>query len=125
MCELNQHFVCDENTSIAQIASTIVHEAAHARLMRLGFGYEEPKRLRIEHICFDAQRAFVRRLPDSDGLLEEIAATKSYYGADVYSDIGRRDEALEGLRMLGVPKWLVWLVTKLSFFLRGTNSKQR
>jgi len=124
MCELDDNFVLAEDISVAEIASVIVHEATHARLMRLGFGYEEPKRLRIEHICFDSQRAFVRRLPDSDELLEEIGSTKSYYGANYYSDTGRRDEALEGLRKLGVPKWLVWLVTKLSFFLRETNSKQ-
>lgn len=124
MCELDDNFVLAVETSVAEIASVIVHEATHARLMRLGFGYEEPKRLRIEHICFDAQRAFVRRLPNSDELLEEIAATESYYGTDRYSDAGRRNETLEGLRMLGVPKWLVWLVSKLGLFLKETNLKQ-
>jgi hypothetical protein len=35
MCELQERFILAENTSIAQVASAIVHEAAHARLMRL------------------------------------------------------------------------------------------
>ena len=89
MCELNEVFVRDEETSVAQIASVIVHETTHARLMRFGFGYEEPKRVRIEHICFSAQRAFVRRLPNADELLTEIEETKSYFDEAYFSDAGR------------------------------------
>jgi len=121
MCELQEEFVRAESTSVAQIASAIVHEATHARLMRLGLGYEEPKRLRIERICFDSERAFVRRLPDGDKLLEEIAATKSYYGEGHFSDAGQRDAALEGLRMLGVQKWITWLLAKLTPYRKGIN----
>ena len=78
MCELEENFVRAENTSAAQIASVIVHEATHARMMRLGFGYEEPKRVRIEHICFGAQQAFARRLPDGEQLVKEVEETRTY-----------------------------------------------
>jgi hypothetical protein len=125
MCELNEEFVRDEDTSVAQIASVIVHEATHARLMRYGFGYEEPKRLRIEHICFSAQRAFARRLPNADELLTEIEETKSYYGEAYFSDAGQRDANLEGLRILGVPRWLVWLLGKLTSRRSRTNSRAK
>lgn len=124
MCELNEEFVRDEGTSVAQIASVIIHEATHARLMRYGFGYEEPKRLRIEHICFSAQRAFARRLPNADELLTEIEETKSYYGEAYFSDAGRRNANLEGLRTLGVPK-LVWLLAKLTSQPSRTNSRAK
>lgn len=113
MCELQDEFVRGENTSAAQIASVIVHEVTHARLMHLGFQYDEPKRLRIEHICFSAQRAFLRRLPDSEELTREIEETEAYYGDAHFSDAGRREADLEGLRKLGVPKWMIWLLAKL------------
>jgi hypothetical protein len=125
MCELQEEFVCAETTSVAQIACALVHEATHARLMRLGFGYDEPKRLRIEHICLDSERAFARRLPDGLELLKEIEETKSFYGAAHFSDAGRREATLEGLRMLGVPKWIVWLVMKLTSDRSETNAKKR
>jgi hypothetical protein len=114
MCELQETFVRTEDTSVSRIASAIIHEAAHARLMRLGFVYEEPKRLRIEHICFDAERAFVRRLPDGEELTKEIDEKQAYYGDYHFSDAGRREADLEGLRELGIPKCIVWLVAKLS-----------
>jgi hypothetical protein len=124
MCELQEDFIRAENTSIAQIASTIVHEATHARLMHLGFGYEEPKRLRIEHICFDAQRAFARRLPDGDELIKEIDEKKSFYGEAYFSDAGRRTATLEGLRSLGVPKVITWLLAKLRTDRPETDGKK-
>lgn len=124
MCELQENFVRAETTSIAQIASAIVHEATHARLMRLGFGYEEPKRLRIERICFGAQRGFARRLPDGEELVKEVEESQAYYGEAYFSDAGRREADLEGLRMLGVPKWIVWLLAKLFSYRTRTNPNQ-
>jgi hypothetical protein len=124
MCELQREFVHNQNTSIAQIASAIVHEATHARLMRLGFGYEEPKRLRIERICFGAEQAFARRLPDGEELVKEVEESQAYYGEAHFSDAGRREADLEGLRMLGVPKWIVWLLAKLFSYRTRTNLNQ-
>lgn len=124
MCELEDNFVRAEDTSVAQIASAIVHEATHARLMRLGFGYEEPKRLRIEHICFGAQQAFARRLPDGKELVKEVEETQAYYGEAYFSDAGQRDAIREGLRTLGVPKWIIWLLAKLASYRTGTISKK-
>ncbi len=124
MCELQEQFVRDGNTSVAQVASVIVHEPTHARLVRLGFGYEEPKRLRIEHICFNAQQAFARRLPNGEEVVKEIEETRTYYGEVHFSDAGQRDAALEGLRTLGVPKWIIWLLVKLTSYRTRTNSNQ-
>ena len=124
MCELQEDFVRAEDTSSAKIASVIVHEMTHARLMRLGFGYEEPKRLRIEHICFGAQQAFARRLPDGEELVKEVEETQAYYGEAHFSDAGRCEADLEGLRVLGVPKWIIWLLTKLVSHRTRTNPNQ-
>ncbi|HEY2919112.1 MAG TPA: hypothetical protein VGK77_08985 [Candidatus Binatia bacterium] len=125
MCELQEEFICAETTSVAQIACALVHEATHARLMHVGFGYEEPKRLRIEHICFDDERTFARRLPDEIELLKEIEETKSFYGPEHFSDAGRREAALEGLRTLGVPVWITWLLAKLTSDRSDTHAKEQ
>ena len=86
MCELEDNFVRAEDTSVAQIASAIIHEAIHARLMRLGFGYEEPKRLRIEQICFGAQQAFAEKLGLTYPLLSDFSRdTVKKYGV-MYDD---------------------------------------
>jgi hypothetical protein len=113
MCELQEEFVRNENTSVAQVGSAIVHEVTHARLMRLGFGYEEPKRLRIERICLSAERAFALRLPDGEELVKAVEEAQAYYSEGHFSNAGRREADLEGLRMLGVPKWIVWLLAKV------------
>ncbi len=123
MCELQEQFVRDANTSVAQVACAIVHEATHARLTRLGFRYEEPKRLRIEHICFGAERTFARRLPNGEKLLKEIDEMKSFYGEEYFSEAGQREAALEGLRTLGVPRSICWLLAKLTLDRSDARAK--
>jgi hypothetical protein len=45
-CELDTRYVLAETSSLEMIASTIVHEATHARLMHCGIGYETELRAR-------------------------------------------------------------------------------
>ena len=49
---------------VVDLATTIVHEATHARLARAGIGYPEAWQLRIERRCMLEEIAFLRRLPD-------------------------------------------------------------
>lgn len=49
-CVFDERFVLLESTTLERIASTIVHEATHARLERWGVEYDEKKRPRIEAI---------------------------------------------------------------------------
>jgi hypothetical protein len=78
-CLLDERFVADSATSVEQIASTIVHEATHARLERYGIGYDEDQRARIEGICFRRELALAVRLPDSARLQQEIAGYLDWY----------------------------------------------
>lgn len=50
--------------SPAGIASTIIHEATHARLAQAGVRYTPRLEIRIEKICVAAELAFVRKLPE-------------------------------------------------------------
>lgn len=57
-CELDARSVQPETTSPELIASTIVHEATHSRLLRCGIGYEEAVRARVEAVCLRRELAF-------------------------------------------------------------------
>jgi hypothetical protein len=105
---LDQRYVTAPETSAEAVASTLVHEGTHAWLDRLGFGYEEAHRARVEAICHRAQLAFARRLPDPGGLVELAQRQLARDPAD-WSDAAFERNYEEGLRELGVPGWLVRL----------------
>jgi len=60
LCELSPSLATSGD--IVAIASSIVHEAVHARLRRLPIGDAE-RRVRVEHVCISEQIAFLDRLP--------------------------------------------------------------
>src|SRR6188508_1363170 len=62
-CMLDERYVT--NSTVERIASTIVHEATHARLERLRITYDEKFRSRIELICLRRELAFVTKLPNA------------------------------------------------------------
>jgi hypothetical protein len=116
-CILDERYVADPATTVEQIASTIVHEATHARLERYGIGYEEQRRARIEAICFRRERAFAARLPDSAELQEQIARCLEWYQAnpEQFSDARFQEVntagGIEALRYLGTPDWVIRAIT--------------
>ena len=112
-CILDERYVADPATTVEQIASTIVHEATHARLERYGIEYEEQRRARIEAICFRRERAFASHLPDSAELQEGIARYLEWYQAnpEQFSDAHLQEAntaaGIEALRYLGTPDWII------------------
>lgn len=112
-CILDERYVADSETTVGHIASTIVHEATHARLERYGIEYEERRRARIEAICFRRERAFAARLPDSAELEDGIARYLEWYQAnpEQFSDAHFQETqmagGIEALRYLGTPDWIV------------------
>jgi hypothetical protein len=82
------------------VASTLVHEATHARLFRAGFGFyfmhREVSRIRVERICNRAQHAFLCRLPDNEKRRRLLADLDHVFELipSLYSD----DAVVEGLR---------------------------
>jgi hypothetical protein len=114
MMELNVDHVLDEQTTAEALACTLIHEAQHARLWRLGFGYKEAMRARIEKLCIRAERNFARLLPDGGEL---VAAAETWLAADLeftFSIEGRRQAQLKALEELGCPAWSVKLVERIS-----------
>lgn len=117
-CMFDERFVLLEATTIERIASTIVHEATHARLEQWGVIYVESKRARIEAICIRRELNFVVRLPQSEALQEERARALEWCVGDHdhFSDASFQQRELEGqvdtLRHLGTPERLIRYVLK-------------
>src|ERR1700682_3167663 len=112
-CVLDERFVLLETTTLEEIASTIVHEATHAKLERWGINYDENQRSRIEAVCLRRELNFIASLPNSEPLREKIAHTLEWCGSDhgYFSDVSfqQRDDQgnAETLRYLGTPDWLI------------------
>jgi hypothetical protein len=132
-CVLDERFVLHESTTLERIASTIIHEATHARLEGWGISYDEKERVRIEAICLRRELNFLAKLPHSEPLQEEIRSTLEWCAGshDYFADASfqQRDEEgqFEVLRYLGVPDWLVSFLMRIvrrrrEGWLRGTTA---
>jgi hypothetical protein len=107
-CELDQRYVDDQGTSLEDLAGTIVHELAHARIDAFGIALSSRNLARIERICFAAELEFGRRLPAGDSVITKaqagIALPDSFWTPA--ADRERREDAL---RELGTSEWIVRL----------------
>lgn len=107
-CELDERYIIREGTTLELVASLIVHEATHARLMRCGIGYEETLRDRVERVCLRREMAFAARLPTGTGRSQQAEATLE--AMPDLSDKAMSERYLNGLRdallYLDMPTWL-------------------
>ncbi len=111
-CEIDSRYLLAETTNLEMIASIIVHEATHARLLRLGLGYEEALRPRIEAICMRREIAFAAKLPNGEQIREQAKRSLSFYsGQEYWTNAAFRDRHIKGsveaLHYLGAPEWLI------------------
>ena len=109
LCELSLEFVTHARPS--EIASTIVHEAMHARLERLGFDYNQPIRPRLESMCVRKEIEFVEKLPEASSLLDQLQHTLSQV-AHIWSEVELHKARVSALHTLGAPRWLIRLVDR-------------
>ncbi|QPF89616.1 hypothetical protein [Bradyrhizobium commune] len=121
-CALDERYVLSETMTLEQLASTIVHEATHARLEGWGIQYLEAMRTRIEVVCLRRELSFLAKLPASEPLQDEIARALEWCAGnhDFYSDRNfqwrRQEGEMETLRYLNAPNWLIrwatWLIRR-------------
>ena len=110
-CSLDRDFVLAETTRAELIASTIVHEATHARIEGCGIHYEEKLRPRIEAVCFRRELAFAKKLPNGEQVREQaernlVAYAKQDFWTDAtFAERFDRDQ-IEALRKLGATDWV-------------------
>jgi hypothetical protein len=106
-CSIRPEVFQGNQVSPEDVALILVHEATHARLAKLGFGYDEAIRARIEAICHRRELAFATRLGDGEAIY-----SAGYYLANPldYSDeaVLARDELEMGefVSKYGLPGWV-------------------
>ncbi|MER9939516.1 hypothetical protein [Mesorhizobium sp. M0088] len=124
-CEIDRRFVLDEQTVTEQIASTIVHEATHARLFRRGIGYEEQLRARVEGICMGREQAFAAKLPDGASIRNWVEASRVELESLEFSNVAmharRIDDSRNALLDLNAPAWLADVIV---FFARRRHQRR-
>jgi hypothetical protein len=109
-CLVELTFTVNPDLSESQIAATILHEAMHARLHRLGFQLEMSDRARQERFCRKAEIEFGLAVPDGAPIVERAMATLQASDEAVAPTI---DPALAARRVaqadfdaLHAPNWL-------------------
>ena len=121
-CDLDYRFVA---TSPAEaIASTIVHEAAHAHPLLSKLGYAENVRHRIEQICMRQELAFASRIPDGSNVREQVESSLMLpptCWSSAALEKHRSAGELAAARYVGLPDWL----THALLALRATRSRLR
>lgn len=108
---MREEYVTALETSTADVAATLVHEATHAWLEHLGFQYTAPERARIEAICYRRALRFARRLPAATDLVAKIerqlTRDPNYLTNDAF-----RERIIAELKHLGIPDWVVRLLDR-------------
>jgi hypothetical protein len=74
-CLVELTFTVNPDFSDAEVAATILHEAMHARLHRLGFPLEMEDRARQERFCRRAEIEFGALVPSGDRVIVRANAT--------------------------------------------------
>jgi hypothetical protein len=96
-CLLELTFMANPDFSDAQVAATLVHEGAHARLDRLAtrFGITPfaAAPARHERICRRAELEFGLAVPDGGPVVERALATMALADADVAPAVDWREAA--------------------------------
>jgi hypothetical protein len=82
-CLVELTFTVNPDFSDAEVAATILHEAMHARLHRLGFPLEMEDRARQERFCRRAEIEFGLLAPDGDRAVERARWTVGLSDEDV------------------------------------------
>jgi hypothetical protein len=106
VCMLSIEYFSQEAASATDVAFSLLHEATHGRLERLGFSYTPERRLRLETICTRAQMTLAENLPDHDSRVAVLNQTLEELDRS-YSDANLQAGRVHALRELGAPPWLI------------------
>jgi hypothetical protein len=109
-CLVELTFTVNRDFSASQVAATILHEAMHARLHRMGFLLGMADRARQERFCRRAEIEFGLAVPDGAPIVERAMATLQATDEEVAPDIdptlAAHRVAQADLEALRAPNWL-------------------
>jgi len=109
-CLVELTFSVNPEFSTSQIASTIVHEAMHARLDRRGVAFTREIAARHERFCRRAEVELGMSVPDGEPIVERALASLAASDEDVAPvidwNVASRRVAQADLDALNAPHWL-------------------
>ena len=106
VCQLRERFMLAPDTTAAAVACTVVHEATHGRLFKLGIPYDEPIRYRVELVCIKASLFTAKKLRGAEAQVEECRRQLSI-DPGFFSNDSFTERAANDFRALGWPEWLI------------------
>ncbi len=81
VCMVELTFVVNRSFSLAQVASTILHEGMHARLHAMGRALDDSPAQ--ERFCREAEIAFGERVPGGESVVERARAALELADAEI------------------------------------------
>ena len=109
-CLVELTFSVNPEFSTSQIASTIVHQAMHARLDRRGVAFTREIAARHERFCRRAEVELGMSVPDGEPIVERALASLAASDEDVAPvidwNVASRRVAQADLDALNAPHWL-------------------
>ena len=120
ICRIWEPYILASETTPEELALTLVHEATHAWLDRLGFGYEEHIRADIEYLCIRAEYGVALRLP-SGSVDVENCRNRLNINPDSLTNASFHEDRISALRELGCPMWII----KLAVFIGQMRDRAR
>lgn len=116
-CMVELTFAVNPQFSDAQVAASVIHEAMHARLHRLGFPLEMADRARQERFCRRAEIEFGMAVPDGAAVVERALSILEHADDEEMAPV--IDERLAAERVaqvdlaaLHAPAWFRKAVTR-------------
>lgn len=106
VCRLGEKFITASATTAAALARTVVHEATHGWLFRLGIGYHPPIRHRVELVCIKASLFAMQRIPGAEAEVEYCRGQMSI-DPEFLSNEQFLERSKNHLRELGCPEWVI------------------
>jgi hypothetical protein len=87
LCMVELTFTVNRDFTPAQVAATVLHEGAHARLHALGFPLEMDDRARQERFCRRAEIEFGKLVPGGEAVIARALGTLSSADEEVAPDV--------------------------------------
>jgi hypothetical protein len=112
LIEIYYEYALATETTTQELASTLIHEAQHARLFDLGIEYDEGNRDRVERICFQAEKNFGIRIPEGESVIKKADAWLEASTEEHFSSATQKEADYAALKQLGCPSWIVSLVRR-------------
>ena len=112
---------------VTHLAETIVHEATHARLHRMGVGHPRAWTARIERRCLREEVAFARRVPDGGAWAASLEARmESQLATEWWQPHRAIERSIHHARAERMPGWLVgWLERRQARLAREAAARAR